>query len=209
MSMPRMREMLAGLGASASLAAAGALALLVVSAVIALEGFPGMNPDAGGRRLAVADLTVPTADPDAAAVAPDRLVAAAPEPAAPPPAPAPDAASEVEIPAAPSAPVDTGPDVPPRVPDTGPGDPRLDTGPDSRPRRDVERPPLIPEEPLRDVTVATGGLVGEVGDGLADVVDIVLPGSGRMMRDTTAGLDETLRDTGEAVDHTLDGLLGG
>lgn len=212
-SMPRMRQMLAGLGASASLAAAGALALLVVSAVIALEGFPGMNPDAGGRRLAVADLTVPTSDPTAAAVAPDRVIAADPEPAVPRPAAAPGAAGGgQEPPVASPVPVDPGSgDTPPGGPGPGGGGgPGPGPGPVTRPDEDPDRFPLpLPDDPVRDLTGTTGGLVGDTGEDLGGLVDRILPGSGKLVRGTTAVLDGTVRETGETLGDTLDVVLSG
>ncbi|HEV2753375.1 MAG TPA: hypothetical protein VGV36_06010, partial [Solirubrobacteraceae bacterium] len=134
-----MRGMLAGLGASASLAAAGALALLVISAVIALEGFPGINADAGGRSLAVDDLTVPTSEPTVAAVARDR-VTAPPEPPEPNvPAPLAAEGGEDTPPAAPSEPRDPAAGDPPSPGGFDPGrDPGGGPDPVTRPDEDLD-----------------------------------------------------------------------
>ncbi len=209
LSMPRMRGMLAGLGASASLAVAGALALLVISAVIALEGFPGINADAGGRSLAVADLTVPTTDPTVAAVAPDRVTARAPEPAAPTvPAPlAADAGDDASPAASPERGPDAG-DVPPGAgfDPGGASDPGGGSDPVTRPDEDLDED-LLPDEPVGDLTATTGGVVGTLGEGLAPLADRILPGSGKLLRGTTALVDETVTDTGQALGGTVDGLL--
>nr|MBA2765479.1 hypothetical protein [Solirubrobacterales bacterium] len=55
--MPALRGLLASLGASVSLAAAGALALLAISAIIALQGWPGLGGDAEGRPVPIGGQT--------------------------------------------------------------------------------------------------------------------------------------------------------
>ena len=207
-SMPRMRQILAGLGASASLAAAGARALLVVSAIIALEGFPGMNPDAGGLSLADNELTVPTSDPAAAAVAPDRGIATDPEPAASPTATAPGPGGDAPAPAVASpAPDEPEPEDTPPGGGSDPDDPETPPDDPETPSVDDTDRPRLPEVP--DLTSTAGGAVRDTGEQLAPVADAILPGSGKLVRGTTALLDGTVREVGETLDDTVDVVLSG
>lgn len=213
--MPALRGLLASLGASVSLAAAGALALLAISAIIALQGWPGLGGDAEGRSVPMGGQTAfgsETAEPGddgtvALADAPDEegpALPAAPAAEDDPPAaddPAPDRAPD---PAPGPAPAPT----PAPTPD--PSAPAPAPAPTPRPEPDDDRLLAgVVDEPVRGLTGPTAYVLRGTGETLAPTADALLPGSGEAVEGLTDDLGNTVENTGATLGGTLTLLLTG
>lgn len=213
--MPALRGLLASLGASVSLAAAGALALLAISAIIALQGWPGLGGDAEGRPVPIGgqtELGSETAElgddgPVVLADAPDEegpALPAAPAAEDDPPAaddPAPDGAPD---PAPGPAPAPTPAPTPDRsapapapapTPTPEPDDDRLLAG--------------VVDEPVCVLTGLTGDVLLGTGGTLAPITYALLPGLGEAVEGLTDDLGNTVENTGAALAATLTLLLTG
>lgn len=210
--MPALRGLIASLGAGVSLAAAGALALLAISAVVAFQGWPGLGADADGRTL---QLSVPRSEPaeleDDGAVmladAPDEAPSAGDDTGEPGGGAVPDptAAGEGDALVAPSPPSPTGP-VP--VPGPGPGPP-APTAPAPAPSplstgNGAPVPLLDGDEAVSGLTGLTGDVLRSTGRTVSPVTDALLPGSGK----TVEGLTDVLGDTVESTGGVLGASLG-
>ena len=214
--VPALRGLLASLGASVSLVAAGALALLAISAVIALEGWPGLEDDAGGRTLSIGELSVPRSEPGEPQGDSPVVLADAPEDDEPPAAAEPEVPDDTALPVAdvPAPLPESEPaPIPPATPAPAPAptpDPPA-PAPTPSPRADPEDEPLLPlglDQPVRELTELTGELLRGTGQTLAPVPDAVLPGSGEAVEGLTDDLGDTVESTGVTVSSTLGLLLG-
>lgn len=205
--MPALRGLLASLGASVSLVAAGALALLAISAVIGVVGWPALGIGGEGGPLSIGEMTVPRSEVPAEPEddGPLTLAEAPEEPAAAP-------AAEPVAGEAPPAVAAAGAPVVDR--------PRLVTPPDdgSRDRPDPPRPvPPGPSAPLAvqpagpggGLTGVTGEVVRTTGQTLAPATNTVLPGSGNLVEALTDDLANTVKSTGHTLAATGDLLLNG
>lgn len=214
--MPALRGLLASLGTSVSLAAAGALALLAISAVVALEGWPGLGVDAEGRTLSIGDLTVPRSEPTEQGNDGPVMLAAAPEEEAPAPAAAPAADDDpppVADDPAPAGATDPAAS-PPRTPAPGAAPTPAPPAPVPAPRPGRDDDSLLDvdlgvEEPVRGLTGLTGDVLRGTGETLSPATDALLPGSGGLVEGVTDDLGNTVENTGGALGATLDLLLTG
>lgn len=208
--MPALRGLIASLGAGVSLAAAGALALLAISALVAFQGWPGLGADADGRTL---QLSVPRSEPaeleDDGAVmladAPDEAPSAGDDTGEPGGGAVPDptAAGEGDALVAPSPPSPTGP-----LPGFGPAPP-APTAPTPAPSPPSSGnggpvPALDGDEPVSGLTGLTGDVLRSTGRTVSPVTDALLPGSGK----TVEGLTDVLGDTVESTGGVLGASLG-
>jgi hypothetical protein len=218
--MPALRGLLASLGASVSLAAAGALALLAISAIIALQGWPGLGGDAEGRPVPIGgqtELGSETAEPgDVGPV----VLADAPDEGGPTPTPTPTPTPAAE----PVAADDPSPvaDDPAPTGGTEPGDEHGDGDhgddgvappPDPRaPRPEPDDDSLLAldlEKPVRGLTGLTGDVLRGTGETLSPTTDALLPGSGEAVEGLTDDLGNTVENTGATLGATLTLLLTG
>lgn len=210
--MPALRGLIASLGAGVSLAAAGALALLAISAVVAFQGWPGLGADADGRTL---QLSVPRSEPaeleDDGAVmladAPDEAPSAGDDTGEPGGGAVPDptAAGVGDALAAPSPPSPTGP-----LPGFGPPPP-APTAPTPAPSPPSSGnggpvPRLDGDEPVSGLTGLTGDVLRSTGRTVSPVTDALLPGSGKTVEGLTDVLGDTVQSTGGVLGAPL-GLL--
>lgn len=207
------RGFIAGAGASMSLVAAAVSALFVVSAVIAVRGWPGIAPsqDAGAPLVLDEGDALPGGAPAAPAEQAPILLASddtTPVTARQLPLrraprlhrpgrtrPSPDTTGGISSPA---------PAATPEVPSV------------TRPIRDpVDQAgdALEPAAPgsggvVGGPTDAVGDTVAGIGAGVGGVVEPVAPRSSRSIEDVTSAVGETVTDAGAVVDDLLTGLLG-
>ena len=201
--MPALRGLFASLGAGVSLAAAGSLALLAISAVILFEGFPGLGGGPEGGALSIGELTVPRSEEPAEREddGPVRLAQAPEEPA---PAPAAGPLGDGGAPL-----IDRGPA--PRV-DRPDGD-LPDTGTDlTDPPNPPEPPgpgPAPQAEPGDGLTGVTGDAVRGTTRTVSGVIDRLVPGSDSLLEGLTDALGNTVESTGGALASTVEVVLSG
>lgn len=212
--MPALRGLLASLGASVSLAAAGALALLAISAIIALEGWPGLGGDAEGRPVPIGgqtELGSETAEPgDVGPVA----LADAPDEEGPTPTPAAEPVAADDPSPVADDPAPTGGTEPGDEDGDGdPGDDGAAPTPDPpAPRPEPDDDSLLAldvEEPVRGLTGLTGDVLRGTGETLSPTTDALLPGSGEAVEGLTDDLGNTVENTGATLGATLTLLLTG
>ncbi len=213
--MPALRGLLASLGASVSLAAAGALALLAISAIIALQGWPGLGGDAEGRPVPIGGQTELGSEPgDDGTV----VLADAPDEGGPTPTPTPTPAAEPVAADDPSPvaddPAPTGGTEPGDEDGDGdPGDDGVAPPPDPRaPRPEPDDDSLLAldvDEPVRGLTGLTGDVLRGTGETLSPTTDALLPGSGEAVEGLTDDLGNTVESTGGTLGATLTLLLTG
>jgi hypothetical protein len=225
--MRTTRAFIAGLGTTGSLVAAVACAFVVVSAVVAFHGWPGVAVPERVANVVVGDGIVPAAATRTSA-APARIVVSTaprtepgvrdgasgtsrrpstpdrtrPRPGGKRPSPAPP----------PVAPSD---DTPP--PDHTPRKPPTDLGPVRLPPIEPPKPIPVPA-PLDSVTSGLAEVVRDTTDGVGQVVTDVSSGVGSLLPakpldSAVAGVGgavgDTVKGTGNLVGGLLDGLTVG
>ncbi len=188
------RGVLAAIGASTSLIAAGALALLVVSAVVAFKGWPDIRASGVQASTTQVALQVDPA-PRVTQVASRTIVV--PEPAARP-------ARTAEPGSAVLGTRETG--------STGSGTNRADshagapTGATDKPPAD--KPPAA-GDPVRNVVQGTTNTTSQTVKSLGDSVRPVSPQLADTVDQVNTVLNETLSGLGETVAGVLDAIGGG
>lgn len=213
-SVPPLRGLLATLGASVSLVAAGVLGLLAISAVIALEGWPGL----GGRfdDVSTAQLSAPSGEPGGqeeggtlvlAQVSPEQEEE--PEEPVDVGTPPPDDSAPSGTITVPSPPTPTPSPTPQPVPAPAPEPVDSDPSPDADADGGEAVGDVQLEEPLCELTGVTNGVLSGTGQALSPVTGALLPGSGETVEGVTGGLGDGAQSTACSLGSTVDRLLGG
>jgi hypothetical protein len=199
------RAFMASCGAGLCLVAASVAVLFVVSAIVSVRGWPGMDPadDVPHVRLAEAPgrdgaphgdagaVAVSAANGDAVPIVLGGSAAPAPAAAAPGDG-SPRRGSERSRQVAPTDGDGQAPAVRAPVRERGPAAagnaPELPS-PTTRPR----------PTPAATVTTPAADAIRDRGEDAADAADEVVPGTGRSVRDVTDAVAGTVQDTGQAV----------
>lgn len=206
--MTSTRAIFASIGASAALVTAFALCLLTVSAIVALQGWPGLGEDDDRRALVVdgslvlADVRTGTRDRRDPVV---LLAPRAPRPVArSTPRPRPPTTNSLAVRGGGVVPVGRAPAArhPAPTPSTpGAGSDRLETAPVAAPKL-----PTVPEsgDAVREVGEGVSSGVQDAGKALSDVTSLVSPPVAQAVEDlaklVAALLERTTRSLGGSLD---------
>lgn len=212
--MRSTRALFASIGASVSLVAAAALALLTVSAVVALEGWPGLGASKANPALVVDGVTLPRAGATASATPASRPVVL---PTTPRPRPRP-ARAEARRPAA--APVVRTSDRPAARPPAAKRSPAPEIAapvvPASTPEPPRRKAPATPKAPdvadlgdgVRKAGEGLSATVQGVGKTLDAVAAPLAPPVGKALEDLTKLVAALLQRSTGLVGGALDNALG-
>jgi hypothetical protein len=210
--MRSTRALFASIGASISLVAAAALALLTVSAVVALEGWPGLGESKARPALVVDGITLPK--PGATASATPAVVL----PAAPRPRPRPARVAKARK--AVSAPAVRTTDKAASRPPVSKPSPAPDIVAPVLPASTSEPSrPKLPAAPKAPSVADVGDGVREAGEGLSATVQSVgktlntvaaplAPPVGQALEDLTKLVAALLQKSTNLVGGTLNNVLG-
>jgi hypothetical protein len=190
-----------------SLVAAAVSVLFVVSAIVAVRGWPGIDPQDDVPRLVLSD--GPSARPGAPGVALTAPVAGATPIVlgdTPAPAGAPGTGPSSRGPA--GTPAVPGQDAPAETPGVTGAAPSQASGPGPRP------PAADPgTTPIRETTGAVAETVRDTGAAVGGTVDTVAPGGGEPIRQTATAVADVVEQVGggvgqatQAVGHTAQGV---
>ena len=217
------RAFVASFGAGLSVVAASVTLLFLLSAIVAVKGWPGIDPDDDVQRVTLADARLAPGVPApagegvvavAAAAgdsAPVVLGGADPRPSAPTRRDrGDDGGGDRGGPAPGGAPVaGEGPSV------SRPGAPAAGA-PAPAPSRDAgsgtARPAPAPAQrpgPVEQVSSGVGDAVQDAGEVAGDTVEPVAPGTAPVVTQVTDTVAETVESTGKAVDDVTEGDVDG
>lgn len=211
--MRSTRALIASLGASISLVAAATLLLLTVSAIVALEGWPGLaqadDPPplvVGDRELADAGRRSTT---DAGA---GPVVMRATEPARaagdPAPRPRPSAVRESEAPSSRPAPREPRPEPAlSRPPPTRAPEPEAEPPAARTPEPEPQPPRRRTGDPVRELGDGLSGALQDRGKALKDLAAPISPEAGKTLEDLANFLAGIALKTSALLGAMLDGAV--